>query len=197
MRRSRYISTLLAGAAVLGVQGCDDKPEPTEAKIFPTVAACEREFTKEQCTEAFANTQQIHAQTAPRFDSLNACETEIGNGQCQVMPVARSDGTMTNMFVPAMMGFMLARALQPPMPGYGWGGATSYRYEPVYIDRSGYARSGANQIGQVPNGRAGLSQGGTTMRTTQTRSGEIGTRAVSRGGFGSTSARYSSGSGGS
>lgn len=203
-RRSAYISTLLVGgAAAVMLSACgDDDVQQTEAKIFPTVQACEVEFSAEECSKAFEESRQLHLQNAPRFNDMGSCEAQIGAGACQSMVMAQPDGSVSNVFVPALMGFMLARALQPQSNyGYIGGGSRGYYYpRPVYVDRDGYMRSGTADIGRWPGSRDSFSRSSvpTTVSTTVSKSGQVGTpsRTTSRGGFGKSSSSFSSSGGG-
>lgn len=199
-RRSQYVSTLLIGAAALNLAACgDDPPQQAEAKIFPTIEACRAEFPEDQCKQAFEASRQLHLQTAPRFASQGDCEAQAGAGACQPMPMFQPDGSVTNMFVPALMGFMLARALQPQQgyglgPGFSYGGGY-YHPRPIFIDRDGFMRSGRDEIGRYQGGRDAFARSRvpTTVQTPVSRSGQIGKPAAKRGGFGQTSSRFSGG----
>jgi uncharacterized protein YgiB involved in biofilm formation len=204
-RRSAYISTLLVGgAAAVMLSACgDDDVQQTEAKIFPTVQACEVEFSAEECSKAFEQSRQLHLQNAPRFNDMGSCEAQMGAGACQPTVVAQPDGSVSNVFVPALMGFMLARALQPQSNyGYIGGGSRGYYYpRPVYVDRDGYMRSGTADLGRWSGGsRESFSRSSvpTTVSTTVSKSGQVGTpsRTTSRGGFGKSSSSFSSSGGG-
>lgn len=197
-RRSAYISTLLVGgAAALALSACDggDAVEQTEAKIFPSVESCQVEFTAEECAKAFEQSRQLHLQNAPRFADMNACEAQMGPGACQPMALAQPDGTVSNVFVPALMGFMLARALQPN-PAYGYGGGY-YMPRPIYIDNGGFMRSGGTEVGRWSGSRESFSRSSvpSTVKTPVSRSGQVGqpSRTTNRGGFGSSSRGFSGG----
>lgn len=206
-RRSTHVSTLLVGsAAALMLSGCDgDDVKQTEARIFPTVEACQVEFSAQECNNAFEQARQLHLQTSPQYDDKDSCETAIGAGACQPLALARPDGSIGNVFVPALMGFMLAKALQPPpqVPGgYGGGyvysGGGYYYPRPIFIDRGGFMHSGRGDLGRAPVSRDSFSQSrsGYSMKTQVSgRSGQVGTtsRSTSRGGFGRSSASFSGG----
>lgn len=199
-RRSRHVSTLLLGAAALHLAACGDEPaQNVEAKIFPSIAACIAEFPEAECRQAFDSSQQMHMASAPRFDSQAACETAVGSGACQAVPVVAQNGGVSSVFVPALMGFMLARSLTPPGPGgYGFGyGGGYYQPRPIFVDRDGFLRSGGSEIGRINGGRDAFarSRSSTTVNVPTTRSGQIGKPTASRGGFGGTSARMSGGGG--
>lgn len=202
-RRSRYVSTLLLGATALAVTACGDDAPEQEARIFPNVAACVAEFSQEECNQAFEQSRQLHMQTAPKFDTMQACEATVGANACQAVPMAQANGTVSNVFIPALMGFMLARALQQPGPGYGYGGGyvsyggRSYHARPVYVDREGFVRTGSSQVSRIPGGRDAFinQRTPTTVTTPVNRSGQVGrpSTSTSRGGFGATSSRFSGG----
>lgn len=128
----------------------------------------------------------------------------MGAGACQSMVTQLPDGTLGNMFVPALMGFMLAKALQPPnqqqqYAGYiGGVGRGYYMPRPIYVDRDGFMRSGRSDIGRYPGGRDSFrtSTGGYSLKTPVSKSGQVGapTRSTSRGGFGKSSSRAGGGS---
>ncbi len=204
-RRSAYISTLLVGsAAALALSGCgDDDAAQTDARIFPSVEACQVEFTATECSAAFEQARQLQLQTAPRFDDQTSCEAQMGNGNCQTLVLQQPNGSLGNVFVPALMGFMMARALQPPPPqmygGYVTGGGGYYYPRPIFIDRDGFMHSGRNDLGRLPNGdRDGFRNGrtGYQMKTTVSKSGQVGaapSRSTTRGGFGKSSSRFGGG----
>lgn len=208
-RRSRQVSVLLVGAAataLLPLAGCGEDAQQTEAKIFPSVAACEAEFSKEQCAQAFEASRQLHIQNAPKFQSQAECEAAMGPGACTVISGPTPTGGVGSFFIPALAGFMLAQAITP-RGGFGGApligeldidlpGGRKYRPRPIYVDRSGYLRSGANQIAQLPGTRESFtkSRSGTTVNTVTTRSGQVGRATTSRGGFGSTASSRSGGS---
>lgn len=191
-RRSAYISTLLiGGAAAMALSACDggDTVEQTQAQIFPTIEACKVEFSAEECDLAFEQSRQLHQQNAPQFTDQAACEAQMGAGACQQTVVTQPNGSVSSVFMPALMGFMLARALQP--------GGPSYYPRPIYVDRDGYMRSGNANVGQVPGGREAFrnSTRSTTVTTPVNRSGQVAqpSRSTNRGGFGSSSRGFSGG----
>ncbi|OYQ36406.1 hypothetical protein CHU95_04005 [Niveispirillum lacus] len=203
-RRSAHVSTLLVGgAAALMLSGCGgEEVQETEARIFPTVEACQVEFGPQECSSAFEQAKQLHLQTTPRFDSAAACEATMGNGACQPLVLAQPDGSMSSVFVPALMGFMLAKALQPPSQSYGGGyigGRGGYYYpRPIFIDRDGFMHSGRGTLGRAPVSRDSFSAGktGYSMKTEMRgKSGQVGTvtKSTNRGGFGKSSAKFGGG----
>jgi uncharacterized protein YgiB involved in biofilm formation len=86
------------------------------------------------------------------------------------VPAQAAAGGTQSWFMPALAGFMLARAIGTPTA------------QPVYTDRSGYAYVGGRSWGTYQ----AQSRGGALARSPDA--------GASRGGFGQTAARSSSGS---
>src|SRR3712207_6251683 len=116
MRKSRYISVLIVGTTASQLAACGDSTQVSDVEIFPTVEACATQYPAEQCQQAFSQSQAVHLQTAPRFDTLAACQEQFGN-MCQQTAGVQPDGSITSVFIPALAGFMLARALSPGVGG--------------------------------------------------------------------------------
>ena len=195
-RRSRYISVLLVGATASQLAACGDSEQTSNVEIFPSVAACSAKYPADQCERTFAQSQAEHQRTAPRFATQPECEQQSGS-TCQQVPVTRPDGSIQNMFIPALAGFLLGRALSGGGGGSGYMsyGGNRYYSRPVYVDRDGFARTGDSTVARLPD-RTGFQRqtGPVTVQTRTTPSGQIGTpTTTSRGGFGTTSARYSGG----
>lgn len=207
MRRSRRVGTLLAGtASLLILSACDE--EPLQDPLYSDVEACAAENSRSQCEEAFAAARQWHQERTDRFGKKEQCEDLFGQDSCETVSQRNPDGSTTSFFMPALMGFMLAKSMQG-IGGYPAG-------YPLYFDRQGYAYAGGTQIGTcVPpeacrqssgTGTSGYrgSTGGSSYSSTTSRryavtpstSGSTGAIAPSssRGGFGSTASRMSSGS---
>lgn len=131
------VLTLLVCCAALAA--CDQDQTVTEqrVKIYPSLAACEAEQSVADCTAAFQGAQQQQLATAPQYNTLQACEDRYGPAAC--MPYQSATGSW---FIPAMVGFMVGHAL---------GGAV---YQPVYVDRGGWAYSGGEILGTYRRGCA-------------------------------------------
>jgi len=169
MKRSRTVAALLMGGISPILVACgEDNPET--ATVFPSVEACAVEMSAADCGTAFAAARQEHQATAPRFASREACEAEMGDGACTPADDAQANAqggsqgsSMGNVFVPALVGFMVGRSLS--------GG---FSQQPVYFDRQGYARSGRTQIGTAPV---------MPPRQDQARQGSSGGVATSSGSY--------------
>ena len=130
-RAAIWISALLLVVAV-GMMWAA-KPSEQRIKIYNSVEACRVEQPAEDCAKAFAAAQEEQAKTAPRFAARELCEAQYGS--CGAL----HDGT-GDWFVPAIIGFMLGRAL-------GTGGVASVVSQPVYVDHRGTAYTGGSPIG--------------------------------------------------
>ena len=149
MKRSHAIfvgatGLIFAGAYIgqVGKMRVDDLPttdSSAEARIYTSLEECMRAHQgwgapippigqpaplspgQAQCQRDFADANATHVQAAPKFSSQTDCEAQYGSQQCRP---AQSNGS--SVFVPAMLGFMVANALNgqrnaqallPPMRG--------------------------------------------------------------------------------
>lgn len=187
IKKSRYVASVLRGAGVvilaLPIAACDpgqqaateQKVGEQDVKIYSSIEACASDADPAACEAARNQAITEHREKAPRYANAEQCRTE--NKECE--EVRTSSGG--SYFMPMMMGFMMGRMLGGG--GYGFGS------RPVYTDSQGYANTTDRRLGMP----ATPSAGGTTMvRAPVTAGGDIGTRTatVSRGGFGSSSARF-------
>ncbi len=169
MKRSRSVKLVLLGSAAMALSACGEDPDA----LFRDAAQCTRVFDAASCRTAEQQAVAEHVRTAPRFATREACEAEMGAGNCGPAPVAAAPGptpaTPTtpgqqvtqpqsgggSFFLPLMMGYMMARGL---------GGQP--QATPIYRDRAGAAYAGRTPVGSVD--AAG------------------GFRSTARGGFGGT-----------
>ncbi|MBP2228757.1 uncharacterized protein YgiB involved in biofilm formation [Azospirillum agricola] len=141
MKRSRTVAALLMGGISPILVACGED-QPDTATVYPSIEACAADMPADDCVAAFSAARNEHQASAPRFASREACEAEMGDGACTPQGEAQGGGGqgsgMGNVFVPALVGFMVGRSLSGSFA------------QPVYFDRQGYARSGRTQIGQAP-----------------------------------------------
>ena len=118
MRRSTTITlTLLAGAG-LGLAYCSNNDPDTEG-VLESQAACVERLGSDaatECADVFEAARLNHAATAPRFDSPEACRTATGTECTPLNAEPRPAGapwasTAASIFIPAMAGVMIGRAL--------------------------------------------------------------------------------------
>jgi len=192
MRKSRYVTMLLAGAAVTALSACDQNQQP-DAMLYGDAASCSQDFDAGACTTAYETAKAEHVAQAPKFATAAECEA-AGFSPCEAAPTTTANSGSSGMFMPLMMGYMMGRMMSPgamgpgavgPAPGTtatagksAWSGTT----RPVYANRDGYLFAGNNNVGRVAPGTTSLGSAGVPMRT------------AARGGFGGTANRMSGGS---
>jgi uncharacterized protein YgiB involved in biofilm formation len=200
MRKSRYISLLLAGAAATALAGCDQNTMTGQDEtLYPDVTACTQERDAAECNAGFEAARQEHVKEAPKFATKEECEA-AGFQQCEVGQVQTAQGGSTGMFMPLMMGYMMGRTLggmggmggmgqRGPAPGAPPAGGTASApgtagpaARPVYSDRNGYLYAGRTAVGLVAPGTTSLGSRAIPMRT------------AARGGFGGSARSFSGGS---
>ncbi|SHJ01728.1 Uncharacterized conserved protein YgiB, involved in bioifilm formation, UPF0441/DUF1190 family [Palleronia salina] len=185
-KRARTAGVLLLGSAAFGLAACQE--DRVEATVFPSVEECralaelpQNDFTVDDCASGFAEAQEVHRESAPRYESEALCEEQHG-GECAVE--TRSDGS--SIFLPLLAGYMIGNM----MGGRGMGAKPLYR-----TPGGSFATPGG---GTVLSGN----RGSTTLRSSSfgaspnTRTAAPLSRAAvqSRGGFGA--ARTGGGFGG-
>jgi uncharacterized protein YgiB involved in biofilm formation len=172
MRKSRYVTMLLAGAAAASLSACDQTSTPQDdAMLYSDPAACSKDADATLCNEAFQTARDEHVKQAPKFASRAECEA-AGYTTCDTAEVTAADGTSQSLFMPMMMGFMMGRMLN--------GGMAGMAPRPVYADRNGYLYSDRANVGRVAPGTTSLGPNGMAMRTT-------------RGGFGNSARAFRGG----
>lgn len=181
MRKSKYVSLLLAGAAALPLAACDQAADNavTDATLYADASSCAQDFNPEACEAAEAGAKAEHIATAPKFASKEQCEA-AGFSACEATPTTNADGTPNTAanqsggsFMPILMGYMMGRMM---------GGAMAPS-RPVYADRTGNLYAGGNNVGRMAPGSTSLPRTGMPTRT------------VARGGFGQTAGRVGGGGG--
>lgn len=173
MKRSRAVALSLMSASAVLLQACDD-PE-VEAQVFRDAKSCIEAgtLTEQQCLDLNQQALAEHLREAPRFRSAEECQAEFGADQCQSH--GASSGGGGSVWMPLMMGFMAARALD------SFSGRSNAA--PLYRTRdnpNGLRTGGGYKVGAGYGATAKLPEWAT--QPTRAR-----TQTVSRGGFGSRS----------
>jgi uncharacterized protein YgiB involved in biofilm formation len=138
-----------------------------EALVYESAEACIRagESDPDMCRSEFENAKGIHESTAPRYQSVNQCQSDFGYNRCY-----RSG----SIWLPFMMGYMLAPR------------GSSYIYsQPLY------RTAGApNSFHTASGGRIGAVSADGSTKVTKSRASRPAarTRTVSRSGFGARAA---------
>lgn len=176
LKRSRvlHLSSLMATASFT-LAACGSPPEKVasapegewETRVegaFQSVEECisSGTATPTECAAA----EEAAKQETPKFASQSNCEQEWGQGQCEM----RTEANGTSVFMPMLAGFLLGRMLT---------NGTRAAPSPLFRGNGGL---------RTPNGTFA----GRTAPHQQERasSGTGGSRAVARGGFGSSRSGY-------
>lgn len=192
-KRSRTIALYLAGATVFALAGCVE--EEVDAAAFPDLQSCKDAanaggaFSTLECESAFVAAQQLQAETAPRYDSLEVCEEQHGVGSCgdeaQVTGTSGGGGIFMPLLAGYLMGNMMSRgatASQAVQPLYKTtdGRFTNATGSSTYASNTGTGTLAASQFAKAP---ATIGKAPMTKAT-----------VAARGGFGaSASGRTSTG----
>jgi uncharacterized protein YgiB involved in biofilm formation len=186
IKRSRTAAITILGAAAFTLAGCQE--EKVDAAAFPDLQSCTKAaqrggmFSTQDCDAAFAEAEALHVEAAPRYDSLAVCEEQHGEGACG-SEAAATQGGSGGIFMPLMAGYLIgnmlggSRASQPMYKTSG-GKFTNAAGSSTFSSNSGATKLGTSQFNRPAS---------TIGKTPMSRAA-----AVSRGGFGKSSAGRSS-----
>jgi uncharacterized protein YgiB involved in biofilm formation len=174
---------VLSAAAMLAGCGSPNPPPAQPARIYANVDECARERPRAECDRAWAEAQNSHMSNAQAFSSRAECEQQWGTGHCETYHSRDSDW-----FIPALAGFMIARAMTPTAvscrtgdPGCPQG---SYSGHGVYFGSGGTLYSENERIGTAQASGSGYVMPRSATFAEGSRFGTSG--ATTRGGFGET-----------
>ena len=206
IRRKRSQSVALTAVGALSLAGCDATPdfpqvdeveqsrlqfgEGVDALAYDSVAECTGAgiIPASACQEAQDAAVKQNAAGAPRFDALDVCEEQHGEGAC-TQQVANNGGSY---FSPLLTGFVVGQLLN--------GGNRGYQYSGLYRGRDGRQYTGGGVGGGYlyRNPRTGGLQVGRQAIAPPVATPRVQTRSsvVSRGGFGGRATASASNSGG-
>jgi len=184
-KRSKYVAISIVGAAAFALAGC--REETVDAQAFPDQQSCEAAaatdglFPVADCDAAFAEANRLHVEAAPRYDSLEVCETEHGPGACGSEDQVANTGS-GSIFMPLLAGYLIGNMLGgrsglaagQPLYKTADGRYTNAARTSTYSSNAGRATLGASQFTRP---QATIGQAPMTKAT-----------AASRGGFGNTGA---------
>lgn len=173
------LKPLALGIATAGLVGCGSNSQ--EGQVYRDVNECadDNPGNELQCETAYERALSEAAASGPKYRSMNDCTVDFGNANC--VPYQTASGN--NWFVPAMAGFIFARALDRNNYYYSTPVYTSYyRHSPFYgnwvgVDGSYY---GKKRYGRIKVSKKAFAPKPMVKRT------------ISRGGFGSKVAAKSS-----
>lgn len=199
MKRSRSVRLALLGTVgLVGLAGCDDSPVASEGQFFRDASECRKVLDAATCESQFAAAKEQHVKSAPRFATKQQCEAQFGAENCTdaatyetaQAPAGQAPAGQT----PAGQGQQTAQSgsgsfFMPLMLGY-LGGQMMSRMgqsaQPVYRDASNRAYTAGGAAGATPRSIGSWNPSSRSV---------AGVSSSQRGGFGSTAARMSSGSG--
>ncbi|MBK4216283.1 DUF1190 domain-containing protein [Paracoccus caeni] len=184
-KRSRTVALTILGAASFAIAGCRD--EQVEAQAYPDLAACQAAatdgglITADQCQQAFTEAEQLHVESAPRYDSLAVCEEQHGAGNCGSEQEQVSNGGSGSIFMPLLAGYLIGSMLG----GAGRGMAAS---QPMYSNgQGGYTNAARTSTFNSNSGRGAMSSQQFTRPTATAGQPPMSrATATSRGGFGNS-----------
>jgi uncharacterized protein YgiB involved in biofilm formation len=178
-KRSNRVALCIVGAAAFAVSGCRD--EQVEAQAFPDLQSCKSQaesslFTPEECEQAFLEATRVNAESAPRYESLEVCEEQHGQGACGDEQQVTNEGS-GSIFMPLLAGYLIGNMLgrgaglaAQPLYRTANGRFTNATGSSTYSTNAGRARLGGSHFARPPV---------TAGKPPMTRAA-----ASSRGGFG-------------
>ncbi|MDT8853616.1 DUF1190 domain-containing protein [Paracoccaceae bacterium Fryx2] len=162
-KRSRTVALFILGAAAFALAGC--REEEIDAQAFPDAQSCKNAanatgaFSSSDCDTAFAAAQQLQAESAPRYDSLEVCEEQHGVGECgdEAQVTGASGGG--SIFMPLLAGYlignMLARGAAPaavqPLYKTPDGKFTNATGSSTYQTNSGQGKLAPSHFAKAPS----------------------------------------------
>lgn len=184
-KRSRRVAIAILGATAFTLAGC--REEQVDAAAFPDLQTCMDEaprggvFTVEDCQTSFAQAEALHVESAPRYESLQVCEEQHGEGACGSEQAATQGGS-GSIFMPLLAGYLMGNMLS--------GRAGMAAAQPLYKTSDGRYTNPArtstfsNNRGSTKLNTSQFARPATTVgKTPMSRA-----VATSRGGFGSSGA---------
>jgi uncharacterized protein YgiB involved in biofilm formation len=199
--------TLMMGAAAT-LTACGDTPPEGTTRAFTSVVECQQAgFPEDHCQAAYNEAFATHSREAPKFPSKDECERSVDVDQCVSTRVVRDDGTIGDVFVPLMAGYVAGnlmanrpREQQQGTSGGGGGGAGRLAYQAGPIYRSRTYPSGYRDSADLARSRSGASLPSITSGgpgrslSVPSRSPNVSTTTIARQGFGSSSFSFGGGS---
>lgn len=182
MKSSTVLKLTLMTGTVATLALCSERPQsfssPTECVEAGNLEAL--------CRSAYEQALTEHMQSAPTFASIDECRAKIDVDQCISVSKPESDGSLRNVIVPMMAGYMIRNSLKDDREDHGttggghgyYSGGRYYRGDPIY------------RSSKEPGGYWSSSQLRTS--TSPSQHPNVRTTTISRGGFGG---RSSSGGG--
>lgn len=190
-KRSSKVAISIVGATAFALAGCQE--EQVEAQAFPDLASCQSaateggifsgdagdQFSAADCEAAVEEAQTLHVESAPRYDSVEVCEEQHGEGACGSEAEAANGGS-GSIFMPLLAGYLIGNML-----GGRSGLAGS---QPLYKTADGrFSNATGASTYSANSGRTQLNASSFTRpQATVGRAPMTQASVASRGGFGKT-----------
>lgn len=184
-KRSRTVALSIVGATAFALTGC--REEQVDAQAYPDLESCKTAaaqgnglLTAADCEAAIEEAEQLHVETAPRYDSLQVCEEQHGAGACGSEDQVASNGGSGSIFMPLLTGYLIGNMLG------GRGGMA--RSQPMYRTADGkFSTPGGASTYSSNSGKAKLNSSSFAKpATTVGKAPMTRATAATRGGFGKT-----------
>ncbi|MGP9663072.1 DUF1190 domain-containing protein [Halomonas sp. AOP22-C1-8] len=190
-KRSARLSLAMMGASAFGLTACGQPEQTTDVSFdsprsYQSVDECVAAdvYTRSACEDAY----EASIKEVPRFNTLEECEAEHGEGACTAPTEQQSQAATGSSgggwFMPAMMGYMVGNMMSRTSRGATNRGVYQ---EPVYRNRQnqGNWNTATNQATQRVNQRHQALRTTATQNRQATQRRGFGSRSSARGGWGS------------
>ncbi|MGY3438943.1 MULTISPECIES: DUF1190 domain-containing protein [unclassified Marinovum] len=184
-KRSKRVAIAIVGASAFALAGCED--EKIDAAAYPDLQSCINEsaqnpaFSAQDCELSFLQAEALHVEAAPRYDSVEVCEEQHGEGACGSEASATQGGS-GSIFMPLLAGYLIGNMLG------GRSGMASA--QPMYKTADGkFTNAARTSTFSTNRGAAKLNTSQFTRpATTAGKAPMTRATAASRGGFGKSGA---------
>lgn len=182
---------IVAAFVITAMTGCEDPDalvysgmggEQVQTYTVSSVEQCENlgAGSLSQCQEAFKSAQDEHLKAVPKYGDQSSCESG-SDVACTHTQVKNSDGSFSDVFVPAMAGMIVGNMLS--------NGFNRNQTMPVYRDRDNrYTTSGGAYVaaGKGSIGKNTFASSSRTGGFVKPMSMTAPKPSMKSGGFGST-----------
>lgn len=185
IKRSKQVAIVIVGATAFTLAGC--REEQVDAAAYPDLQSCLADasrggmFTAEDCETSFSQAETLHVESAPRYDSLEVCETQHGEGACGTESTVTQDGS-GGIFMPLLAGYLIGNMMSNR--------ASMSAAQPLYNTPDGRFTNASRSSTFSTN--AGAAKLNTSLFTrpaaTVGKTPMTAATAASRGGFGASGA---------
>lgn len=114
MKRSKKAALMLmVPSATLLLASCVEQSDNALVYNNPTECASAGYNTAEQCQADYEEAKAMHPVVAPKYENLQECEQEYGEGKCEVAPqnMQNTQSSSGGFFMPMMMGYLMGQMM--------------------------------------------------------------------------------------